>query len=334
MKDFYTEARLLIERLFREGRPGDARKELRRLARKMGINENGLRKAERMIKLVQQKLNNEFLLKYTKGFILGEYEKINTGFEEGVLRVVRQAMKSGQPGDVVKALRRLGKTARRHLGTVAQTAKDGLAQGQKIEDAKKAGVKYFRYTGPAAGARPRCGEWLGKIYSINEIDHLDNGQGLPVLYYMGGWNCRHRWVSWQGRLEGGVYIHSSYEAKRANKQDRQTLKNELKGARLLAKHGQVEINPHRADQEAKDTDLYYEGKPAQLKQTKSTKPYILRELLRKSRHQADNVVVIAANKLEDEKKSLESAKDWLDIHTNKNLIFLNYKNKIQEVKHE
>jgi len=35
---------------------------------------------------------------------------------------------------------------------------------------------------------------LGNIYHIDEIEKLDNGQGLDVMTYCGGYNCRHMWL--------------------------------------------------------------------------------------------------------------------------------------------
>jgi len=49
--------------------------------------------------------------------------------------------------------------------------------------------------GAVAGARPFCRERVGKVYSIDEIRGMSNGQGLAVEYFCGGWNCRHRWVA-------------------------------------------------------------------------------------------------------------------------------------------
>jgi hypothetical protein len=42
--------------------------------------------------------------------------------------------------------------------------------------------------------RAFCKKHIGRVYTEAEIQRLSNGQGLPVRYYMGGYNCRHRWV--------------------------------------------------------------------------------------------------------------------------------------------
>ncbi len=64
-----------------------------------------------------------------------------------------------------------------------------------MERALESEARYFRYVGAVAGARPFCRERVGKVYSIEEIRGMDNGQDLAVEYFCGGWNCRHRWVA-------------------------------------------------------------------------------------------------------------------------------------------
>ena len=60
-------------------------------------------------------------------------------------------------------------------------------------DASAGETMYFRYAGPPAD-RAFCRTHLGGVYTRTEINSLDNGQGLDVALYMGGYNCRHRWV--------------------------------------------------------------------------------------------------------------------------------------------
>ncbi len=58
----------------------------------------------------------------------------------------------------------------------------------------QSGVSLFQYVGPQNNIREFCAAHLGRIYTAEEILRMDNGQGLPVQYYCGGWNCRHRWI--------------------------------------------------------------------------------------------------------------------------------------------
>ncbi len=70
----------------------------------------------------------------------------------------------------------------------------------------------FLYIGPNDGStRPFCRSVLTQravpIYSLKEISGLKNGQGLDVMTFGGGYNCRHRWApvdeDLKRRLTGG-----------------------------------------------------------------------------------------------------------------------------------
>ena len=51
----------------------------------------------------------------------------------------------------------------------------------------------YLYVGPRDGKnRPFCAQWVGK--AVVDPSKMDNGQGLPVEDYCGGYNCRHSWA--------------------------------------------------------------------------------------------------------------------------------------------
>lgn len=59
----------------------------------------------------------------------------------------------------------------------------------------------FVYVGPTdAKNRPFCARWMGredgvrKAVTVEFMGTLDNGQGLDVADYCGGYNCRHSWA--------------------------------------------------------------------------------------------------------------------------------------------
>lgn len=53
----------------------------------------------------------------------------------------------------------------------------------------------FLYLGPADDkTRDFCLEHVGKVYTRDEIDALDNGQLDNVFLTGGGYNCRHAWI--------------------------------------------------------------------------------------------------------------------------------------------
>jgi len=56
------------------------------------------------------------------------------------------------------------------------------------------GLERFIYLGPSdTRNRPFCRAKVGKVFSRQEINALDNGQGLDVMTRCGGWGCRHHW---------------------------------------------------------------------------------------------------------------------------------------------
>lgn len=122
--------------------------------------------------------------------------------------IVRQDLKS----EIADALRQDASltqlTGRVHLKirkgknlaeAVTVTARSSFNRTAAITKAKRAGVAQFRYDGPAS-ERDFCKRRLGKVYTLDEIKRMDNGQGLPVWQYGGGYRCRHRWTAVEARL--------------------------------------------------------------------------------------------------------------------------------------
>jgi len=77
--------------------------------------------------------------------------------------------------------------------TIVKTGQDAITQAKRINDSLEAGFEHFKYIGPAPD-RKFCREHYNKTYSKKEIEEMNNDQGLPVMYYCGGYNCHHQWV--------------------------------------------------------------------------------------------------------------------------------------------
>ena len=56
-----------------------------------------------------------------------------------------------------------------------------------------ADITRYRYIGPPPG-RPFCASIIGKVFSLKEIQQLNNGQTSNTLVTAGGFNCRHQWL--------------------------------------------------------------------------------------------------------------------------------------------
>jgi hypothetical protein len=78
--------------------------------------------------------------------------------------------------------------------TVVRTelAKYGRSITAKV--AEEYDLDLYLYTGPRDGiTRDFCKPLIGKVAHKQQINRLNNGQGLPVLTSGGGYNCRHSW---------------------------------------------------------------------------------------------------------------------------------------------
>ncbi len=78
--------------------------------------------------------------------------------------------------------------------TIAVTSRTALSRANRIQQSERAGVKRFKYAGPPA-EREFCVEHLNNSYTLEQIRQMDNGQGLEVLYYCGGFRCHHQWTA-------------------------------------------------------------------------------------------------------------------------------------------
>lgn len=192
--NYFDEVEEIVKAGFESGQTSAIFRKVKNLLKKNSKKKEILKFAAKYIKLQEKNREETFLEKFTKPFLLDEFEKINVNFEKGVLQAVRRGLSEGDSELAKKLVKRAANTADRYITTVVNTGKLGIAQGQVIEDALQAGIKRFIYIGPDINARRFCREHLRKTYTIEEILKMDNGQCNPVAQYCGGWNCRHRWV--------------------------------------------------------------------------------------------------------------------------------------------
>jgi hypothetical protein len=67
---------------------------------------------------------------------------------------------------------------------------------RQVEAMKSQPGDVYAFLGPAdTKLRPFCLEHVGKVYTREQIDALDNGQIPNVFLTGGGWNCRHQFVA-------------------------------------------------------------------------------------------------------------------------------------------
>lgn len=75
---------------------------------------------------------------------------------------------------------------RTQLASTGRAATASAAQQYELD--------LFLYTGPRDGiTRDFCRPLINKVVDERQLNRLNNGQGLPVATYGGGYNCRHSW---------------------------------------------------------------------------------------------------------------------------------------------
>lgn len=69
------------------------------------------------------------------------------------------------------------------------------------------GADFVLYAGNVQeNSRPFCRARVGKVFRYSNVKTWDNGQGLPVIPYLGGYNCRHRLVAIRKELAEQIGI--------------------------------------------------------------------------------------------------------------------------------
>jgi len=118
-----------------------------------------------------------------------------------ILRIVATTMERTHGRDDDVDWRRVARRAAQRVGareqyvrTEVETAKAAMDRAARLTQATAAGYETFTYGGPGGNLRVFCKKHLGKTYTLREIRAMNNGQGLSVEHYCGGYNCRHRWI--------------------------------------------------------------------------------------------------------------------------------------------
>ena len=120
-------------------------------------------------------------------------QTINTYLGD-VRSVVLDSVLAGKDVKVSEVLRDAEGATMRNLKTEINTSLMAYQRAAHLEKSRKAGVTKFLYVGPEDKVtRDFCLDRVDTVYSLQEIEAMDNGQGLPVIIYGGGYNCRHHW---------------------------------------------------------------------------------------------------------------------------------------------
>jgi hypothetical protein len=245
--------------------------------------------------------NDEAASAAARTLLGNEYAKNREGVLSSVTSAVRRAVATGEdPRRTTRRIENILKTTRARAETIVRTGSLAAARQASISQALADGVRFFRYDGPRVNQRPWCAERLGRVFSIEEIRAMNNGQGLPPEQYCGGWNCRHRWVAWPGTIvEQNIKLHrsaeSAYTAANAGRSSKaaEFMKKELEALRVLAAvpgEFDVEINHLIRTNAGGDADAVVNGKVTDIKTTNTIRS-ALNKFMRDGGPQAEALVI-------------------------------------------
>jgi len=126
--------------------------------------------------------------------VIGVLQGINISVSSQVARQIYIGIKDIKVNDLFD---KIGLPRIYQIRTSLHTALTSFRRSSVIQKSLKKGTRRFRYIKVRKAKtppRPFCAERQGKIFTYEEIQQMDNGQGLtPVFIYGGGYNCTHDW---------------------------------------------------------------------------------------------------------------------------------------------
>jgi hypothetical protein len=129
-------------------------------------------------------------------------QSANSVFDEVVIpsfqKNIKQALRDATFTTSVKqAMSNLQSTMKRSEGSILTEVRTKISQyGRSITATAgaAAGLNHFLYTGALDGiTRNFCRALVNKVVTSQQMNQLNNNQGLSVITSGGGYNCRHSW---------------------------------------------------------------------------------------------------------------------------------------------
>lgn len=205
IKEYQKRITEIIKRLRKEGKEEEIEKEIRKFKEKYEPAVPG----ELLIRQTASKQEEEFIGKYTISKIFSKgIKEIKDNIEEEVVDIVMKGIRRNLTDEEIEnKIRKTGKAWGGHARNLRNTVEIAYNRATSLDIQRKAGFEFFRLVGPVLGARQWCKDHIDKVYTIEEIEKLNNGQGLAVREFAGGYNCRHHWegvrneVAYVARIE-------------------------------------------------------------------------------------------------------------------------------------
>jgi hypothetical protein len=110
--------------------------------------------------------------------------------------VVQGVYSQRKPADILDDLATVLDKSLAEVGTLYDTSVSIFTRSLELLKSTGEDDERFLYAGPIdAKTRPFCLQHVGKVYTREEIEDLDNGQTGSTFLTAGGYSCRHQWVA-------------------------------------------------------------------------------------------------------------------------------------------
>lgn len=122
--------------------------------------------------------------------------KMEEGLFDATLQAVRSTVGQGLDRDALRTAIMAGaETNAVYADTNSRLVVSGLNRIARDEVRRSAQLDYAFYYGDARDTtREFCLKCLGRVFHVDQIASMRNGQGLDVVTYAGGYNCIHSWL--------------------------------------------------------------------------------------------------------------------------------------------
>ena len=196
LRKLQLEIRKMIKKNYDGETPELIQSDLKKLLKKyQGVT---LKQADVFRKSIETRIKNEWVKSKTPQtfakidkMLSTDYAIVQGNINSKLVKAVSRGINTGMSIKEMTALiDRKMEMGKHKANTVARTARLAQNRALKLKKAISAGAKKFKYSGPSP-ERDFCTKHHGETMTIKEILQLDNKQGLPVLVYMGGYNCKH-----------------------------------------------------------------------------------------------------------------------------------------------
>ena len=147
-------------------------------------------------KLVKAFNQNQHLVKKLGAGLAESYQNVfNEIIREGYnYRQIESSIRQNTYWKIRKGVRETTLSYNNRITTLSRTFSHGIDNLINFNQEQEAGITKFKYVGNPHPQRPFCQQHFGKTYTVAEINKTNNGQGLDVMTFAGGYNCRHFWI--------------------------------------------------------------------------------------------------------------------------------------------